>query len=338
MQVQANLTLALRMGECESWSSSILKDRILPQLEACGAAYLSGHDIAPGLLERILETCALVHSVDEKSKLALDVSKSAGARGYFAADDIQPIVGGRIIQRREYSSFEVGSESSNFKDVEERVLFADNVWPQIIDVKIVVMEYLDAMWVLAGRVFNILVRLLDLPSDYFIRRLTSPVFQLRLLEYASGPAGEQDCGPHLSLGAHTDYECFTILIETSPGLHVMGRNGNWYSVVPPYGNLVLLLGDLTEVISQGRLESVLHRVSPIQSVRHSCAFFVGLNPNAEVGAGDASRFRVGDHLFARTLENFPHLRARVEAGEIVRPLGFGAGNPFKRAKIERMKS
>jgi isopenicillin N synthase-like dioxygenase len=339
-QPRANLATVLKLKDCEALSPSALRRSLLPQLEACGAAFLCDHGVPQELLQRILTTCAEIHALDDSSKRALDVSKSEGARGYFTSEDIVSTVGEgeRKIQRREYRSFEVGCEARGVKDAETSILCADNVWPQGLNAQVVVNEYLEAMWRLAKRIFDIFVRLLELPSDYFNCRLTNPVCQLRLLEYNNDPEGGKSQEPHLSLGAHTDYECFTILVESSPGLQIMARDGSWYSVVSPPGNLLLLMGDLMEVISRGTLESVLHRVLPVQRMRHSCAFFVGLNPDTDIAAADASSFRVGDHLLARMLENFPHLRRRVDAGEITPPPGFGAGNPFKYAKIARVKS
>ena len=37
--------------------------------------------------------------------------------------------------------------------------------------------------------------------------------------------------PQMGIGAHTDYECFTILWQTEPGLQVQNRKNEWIDAI-----------------------------------------------------------------------------------------------------------
>lgn len=334
------LKTEINLSECEQLSSDYLQTTIVPALVSCGAGYLYGHGISQEKISQILQTCKALHELSEPEKLDLDVSHSRGARGYFGAKDIifpkslRPDTSPVVIQRRSYSSFEVGNEKNQPHGLEDEILFAQNVWPANPDVRNTVESYLKDMLVLADKVQRFFVRMLHLPTDYFLERTKYPVYHLRLIAYAADLVSERP-----GLGAHTDYECFTFTVESTSGLEVMNRSGTWLSIPPRKGAIVFLAGDLMEVTTGGQIESVLHRVTNCAKRRYSCVFFMGLDPDVNLspakkpGRNDLY-LRVGDHLLTRTLENFPHLRSKVEKGDIKPPTGFGRGNPFKARKLQ----
>lgn len=335
------LKTTIDLAECESISNDALRRLILPSLKECGAAYLANHGLDPQLRSQALSACSAIHSVPDSLKRSYDVSSSTGARGYFSTygNDVSSSGDQQMLkpQIRTYGSFELGNDSHQRSDIESEILFAQNAWPPVGGAKETIELYIRQMLLLSGRLFRLFERLLALMPGYFSERTLAPVYQLRLMEYRCIEL-DDDPSSHLSLGMHTDYECFTVQLESSSALEVMTRDASmWLSVEPPPDGLVLLVGDLMEVISDGLIESVLHRVSMNVGVRHTCIFFAGLDPDVEFSRVGSHRFRAGDHLLARTLENFPHLKARCENGEIVGPAGCGQGNPFRRDKLARIK-
>lgn len=332
------LKTEIDLSECEHLSLNYLQATILPSLLSCGAIYLYGHGISEAKISQSLQTCKVIHELPESEKLELDVSHSRGARGYFGARDItfpktaRPDANPMVIQRRSYSSFEIGNEKKQPQHLEDEILFAHNVWPANPELRSMAESYVKYMLVLADSVQRFFVRILQLPIDYFLERTRHPVYHLRLIAYTAETESVR-----LGLGAHTDYECFTLAVESVSGLQVMNRLGTWLSVPPRKGAIVFLAGDLMEVITGGEIESVLHRVTSAKS-RYSCVFFMGLDPGVKLSPAkkpgrEDLHLRVGDHLLARTLENFPHLRSKVEQGDIKPPIGFGRGNPFKVRKL-----
>ena len=67
----------------------------------------------------------------------------------------------------------------------------------------------------------------------------------------------------MGIGAHTDYECLTILHATAPGLQVINGAGQWVAAPPIPGAFVVNIGDLLEVWSNGVFISTSHRVLPV---------------------------------------------------------------------------
>ena len=70
--------------------------------------------------------------------------------------------------------------------------------------------------------------------------------------------------PELALGLppHSDYSCFTILLQSSQGLEIMDRNdGTWRAVLKLDSALQVHVGDHLEVLSNGLYKSVVHRAA-----------------------------------------------------------------------------
>ncbi|XP_031280203.1 flavanone 3-dioxygenase 3 [Pistacia vera] len=70
--------------------------------------------------------------------------------------------------------------------------------------------------------------------------------------------------PDIALGLppHSDYSCFTILLQSSPGLQILdSKNGKWKSVPEVHGALEVHIGDHIEVLSKGIYKSVVHRAT-----------------------------------------------------------------------------
>ncbi|KAI5010637.1 hypothetical protein ZWY2020_012774 [Hordeum vulgare] len=82
---------------------------------------------------------------------------------------------------------------------------------------------------------------------------------LQLLQvncYPKEPEGESAIG----LAPHSDHGFLTILLASCPGLEVLDRSTNtWRVVQQPRHVLHVHVGDLMEVLSNGRIKTVVHR-------------------------------------------------------------------------------
>jgi isopenicillin N synthase-like dioxygenase len=78
--------------------------------------------------------------------------------------------------------------------------------------------------------------------------VTCPPSKLRLIHYPFDASAEDVPG----IGAHTDYECFTLLLADQPGLEVLNEDSDWIDA-PPLKNatgeeaFVINIGDMLEV-------------------------------------------------------------------------------------------
>jgi isopenicillin N synthase-like dioxygenase len=158
--------------------------------------------------------------------------------------------------------------------------------------------------------------LLGLPEGWLVSRcegvLSDNTSLLRCLEYpqlaAATAASSADVGPEWGVSAHTDFECFSLLNEQTPGLELCDPNGEWHAPAAVTGaageapatatssSWVLIVGDMVERLSGGYLVATPHRVRPTAAdapaPRRSLVLFQALDEEvavAPVGAEAAHR-------------------------------------------------
>ncbi|KAM0872051.1 hypothetical protein ACQ4PT_038971 [Festuca glaucescens] len=86
----------------------------------------------------------------------------------------------------------------------------------------------------------------------------------------------------LGFRAHSDGSMLTILLANAAGLQVP-RDGQWYDVPLVPGALVVNLGDMGEVVTNGLLKSAVHKVvANAERERVSVAAFYTVDPEREV--------------------------------------------------------
>jgi isopenicillin N synthase-like dioxygenase len=149
------------------------------------------------------------------------------------------------------------------------------------------------------------------------------------------------------IGAHTDYECFTLLLASAPGLEVLSPSGAWIDAPPLPGCFVVNIGDLFEVLSNGRWISTAHRVRSVTEERFSAPLFFNLDYDAEVaplphlvardGRAHYPRIRAGEHLLAQTIQSFSYLKREVELGRVRLPEGALGLASFAKERAERAR-
>ncbi len=84
-----------------------------------------------------------------------------------------------------------------------------------------VQAYYAAVFALGRKLFGGFALALGLEENTFDALVTRPPSKLRLIHYPFDDAAQDAPG----IGAHTDYECFTILLADKPGLEVMNDQG-----------------------------------------------------------------------------------------------------------------
>lgn len=79
---------------------------------------------------------------------------------------------------------------------------------------------------------------------------------LQVNSYPKEPEGESAIG----LAPHSDHGFLTILLASCPGLEVIDRSSDtWRVVQQPRNALHVHVGDYMEVLSNGRIKTVVHR-------------------------------------------------------------------------------
>ena len=122
---------------------------------------------------------------------------------------------------------------------------------------------------------------LELPEDWFDDKVDSGNSILRLLHYP--PQENPPPKGTVRAAAHEDINVITLLLGAEEaGLEVLHRSGDWLSVNPPAGSLVINCGDMLQRLTGGVLPSTTHRVvnpepERAKFPRYSTPFFLHFN-------------------------------------------------------------
>jgi isopenicillin N synthase-like dioxygenase len=196
-----------------------------------------------------------------------------------------------------------------------------NQWPDLEGFRGPVEKYFAHMLTVARAVFRGLAIAMDETPDYFDLYLTQPSTAMRLLHY---PPDNRDGGLPVC-HEHTDYECFTILRASSPGLEQLTADDEWVATPPVPGRLAVTLGQLMEIWTNGEFPATMHRVRPTAEDRYSWPVFCTVDywttvaPRPQFVSDDRpTRDSViaGQHLWSQTAEAFSYLDDRVQAGHV----------------------
>ena len=284
-----------------------------------GFIYVTGHDVSDALI-RDLEAQAeafFAQSLDEKMRTY--IGRSSNHSGYVPEGE-EVFASGKIDRKEAYDV------NLDYQGEDRRPLLGPNIWPGSVAFRWAASRYYDAVAGLARRLFAGFALALDLEEDYFEGLRKAPPSQLRLIHYPFDPDAAPD---QEGIGAHTDYECFTILYCSAPGLEVLNGEGRWIDAPPVPGAFVVNLGDMLEALTNGEFVATSHRVRKVGEERYSFPFFATLDYDTVVAplprfvsqARPAAYPPIvsGVHLLSQTAQTFAYLKARRARGELELP-------------------
>ncbi|MDM0046052.1 2OG-Fe(II) oxygenase family protein [Variovorax dokdonensis] len=176
-------------------------------------------------------------------------------------------------------------------------------------------------WEVGMKVLSCFALKLGFDEDFFRRAhdMDSSTYQstLRLLHYYAIPPEMQDKLSLWRAGAHTDFDCLTLLYQRQGqgGLQVLpgkeAENQAWTPIPPEEDLITCNIGDMLMRWSDDKLPSNFHRVkNPLpgeyMGPRYSLAFFCQANTDAliESPTGKYAPITAGDYLKQRIAANF----------------------------------
>lgn len=203
-------------------------------------------------------------------KIAVDNRRKEGSYGWM------PMFGEPAYQpgtRAHVESFDcgLGGDVDSMKTLEGR-----NVWPDLPGFRGDIGALWNNLTALAHGVLQLLAEAAGLELDFFSSRCkTHELSTLRLLHYPGGRSEDQlrDVG----IAAHTDFECISLILQTSAGLELTDVNGRWVEVPAHTDQVVVLLDDMLERWTNGYFQATGHRVRRTAAPRYSIVLFVAVN-------------------------------------------------------------
>lgn len=293
-----------------------------------GFFYLTGHRVTPEAVAGLLSQAATFFRQSSEQKLDYYIGKSPNHRGYVPPGE-EVFYGGARDQKEAFDlCFEAPDGALPLRP---NPFSGANVWPALPGFREAVAAYYAAVFALGRTLLHGFALGLGLPESFFDQFVTAPPSQLRMLHYPPNPGAEVTVG----IGAHTDYECFTILLPTSPGLEVMNGAGEWIDAPPQPGAFVVNIGDTLEMWTNGLLTATSHRVRKVSEERYSFPLFFACDYEVEVAPlpqfvseERPSRYppvKAGEHLYAQTVQSFTYFKERLARGEVELP---GSARPL----------
>ena len=239
-----------------------------------GFAIVANHGIDAGLIENAWALTRQFFDLPEAVKRHYYAADLAGQRGYTPfgteiAKDAQHV------DLKEF--WHIGRDlpaGHRFRDH-----MPDNIWPaELPDFEPVFKAMYAAFDDAGNRLLAAIARYLGLAPNWFTPAVRDGNSVMRLLHYPPIP---QDA-PGIRAGAHGDINLITLLLGAEEGgLQLLTRDGDWLSITPPEGAMVINVGDMLERLTNHYLPSTIHRVlNPPPERRHiprySMPFFLHL--------------------------------------------------------------
>jgi isopenicillin N synthase-like dioxygenase len=304
-----------------------------------GCFRLADQGVPADVRQACLTAAKQFHEQSPEWKDHYAMSRLGGIKGYLPDDSTAKTDGsGRIA--RDYASLDLGPDPVTDRSAIESILLGPNPQPDIPGFQAAVDAYSAEIRRCAETVAEMLSRVCGLEPDHLARRSQGGCSLLRLLYYPEPARGAEE-----PPNGHTDYEWFTLIDQSAPGLEMLRPDGRRVVVPAVPGTLTVLIGDLLEVLSGGYLESTLHWVRSRQPDRYSLTYFYGprfddvvrpASPRLGKHADSYPHLHAGNHLTALRVRHLRHLRTAVRDGSLTLPFELPAVNPLKAAKERRL--
>jgi isopenicillin N synthase-like dioxygenase len=289
-----------------------------------GFMYLCGHGIPEALFTGLRNASEAFFALPLARKMQTYIGHSRNHRGYVPEGE-EVFYGGSIDRKEAFDlSMDLPPDDPDF--LAGNPLLGPNQWPDVPGFRAAVSAYYDAVFDLGRLLMRGFALALGESAEYFDPMITKPPSQLRLIHYPWQPDAQDAPG----IGAHTDYECFTLLHATAPGLEVLNGEGRWIEAPPVPGAFIVNTGDMLELLSNGMFVATSHRVRRVREERYSFPLFFNLDFHTRIAplsrfvtAGAEVRAPViaGEHLHAQNCQSFSYLKQRLAQGTLALPAG-----------------
>jgi isopenicillin N synthase-like dioxygenase len=293
-----------------------------------GFFYVKGHGIPAAHIAGLRRAAQQLFAQDFDWKMGYHIGKGRGHKGFVPEGE--EIYGTGKPDHKE--AYDIGFEAADDHPFVQagQPLIGGNKWPDLPGFRDDVSTYYDSIFALGRKLMGGFALALGQPEDAFDQYVTCPPSKLRLIHYPVDPAAEDTPG----IGAHTDYECFTLLLADQAGLEVLNDQGTWVDAPPLTVDgeelYVINVGDMLEVMTAGAFVATTHRVRKVTHERYSFPLFFACDyatrieplPAFDPDGSKAQQYAniaIGEHMWSMALQTYRYLREKVARGELQLP-------------------
>jgi isopenicillin N synthase-like dioxygenase len=305
-----------------------------------GFLYVENHSVSQQLIDQVYEYVRIFFALDEQEKLRYYIGNSPNHRGFVPVTEKGDY--GDEPGDRSYEAFDMSLDMSyaDYLKCKPNPLSGPNVWPEVAGFRACLTRYYNEIRRLGDCLCEAFEIALNMPAGFFGKHMKHPTSQLRLIHYIPQSKRQRQ----VYMGAHTDYECFTLLHTQQQGLQFLDKSNQWVDAPLIEGAFLVNIGDLLEAWSNGRFVATPHRVVTDGTERYSIPFFMSTDYETVIepirranGKGKSDKyapFVAGEHLMGQLLRDFPYLKKRYENGEIDLKDGMPKKNPFEKRIVQ----
>lgn len=278
-----------------------------------GFLYLKGEQFNFNYVQNLIAVTQAYFKQDIETKMKHYIGLSHNHSGYVPIGEEQ--FAGNSYDLKE--AYDINYDYQGTK--KDCPLLGPTLWPENEIFKTTVSLYYQHLRDISQQIFRGFALALELNEDFFDDKLTEAPSQLRLIHYPYNP----DIQDAEGIGAHTDYECFTLLLPTAAGLQVLNKQGQWIDIPLIENTLVMNIGDMMEILSNGKYLATKHRVKKVSEERYSFPLFCACNydtiiePVIKTQSPKYNAIIGGEHLFNQTAQTFAYLKKRIATGELI---------------------
>ncbi|MFF9520926.1 isopenicillin N synthase family dioxygenase [Streptomyces achromogenes] len=276
--------------EADTAQRAAIAARLDAALRQTGLFLLAGHGVPDELTDRMRTEGRAFFGLPREDKERYRVSRpyDNGWRGLGALQ--VGALDGKPDTSDLHEAFHVGPTHRTGDPAFDALYYPDNKWPdEQPALRETVLAYTGHMTRVAHEVMGVLADVLALPADFFTSRCARATWTQNVNWYPSLTSlGEIQPG-QMRVGPHTDFGTLSLL-DRQPGiggLEVWNEEDGWFE--PPFvpGTLVVNLGDLMSLWTDGRWRALRHRVLAPSSIAPdeelvSLVYFFETDPDAEI--------------------------------------------------------
>ena len=282
-----------------------------------GFFYISDHGIDQTLLDQAFAVSKDFFALPQAAKQTIAVNTDQ--RGWMA-QGMSQLPGSKTHDLKEV--FFWGTQTApDDPDLQAgKPLVAVNQWPSEVFPRLEteLQPYYDALCDVARHVMAAVAVSLGKPVDFFEAYYEKPLARGQLVFYPPSTARDE-AEERFGVAPHTDFGVLTLLFQdSSGGLQIQNKSGEWIEAPPIAGTLVCNIGDLLARWTNDRFASTLHRVvNRTSKARYSIPVFFDphtdtiVDPVAFGITNEDSKYPpvfAGDHISSKNKKSFAHYK------------------------------